>query len=175
MSHFSPAISPKLGSCISDLSTFGELAIPTGSAEFTFQVDIQPSESPEELWFGLLSFNTESHPSISGFAIRLDLNRGEIWDAQNGFGLLGTFETGPLWQNQFDADETLLLSFKIQKHGQNLVPTLQFGDLTYLYPALSTSYLQANTLTAVAGAVQPGRDAAPCCHFPAFWLTQPAT
>ena len=175
MSPFSSALSPTLGTCLSDLSAFGEIALPAGSGALTFQIDIQPSENPEELWFGLLNLPAESHHPVSGFAIRLDLSRGEIWDAQNGFGLLGTFETGPLWQNQFDADDTLLLCFKIEKHGPNLVPTLQLGDSTYLYPSLSTTYLTTNALTAVAGAVQPGRDAEPFCHFPAFWLTQPAS
>ena len=95
MSPFSSAISPSLATCLADLSTFGEIALPAGNAELTFQIDIQPSESPEELWFGLLNLPAESHQPISGFAIRLDLNRGEVWDALNGFGLLGTFETAP--------------------------------------------------------------------------------
>jgi hypothetical protein len=175
MSPFSSALSSNLGSCLSELSTFGQIDLPEGCAELTFQIDIQPSESPEELWFGLLNLSAESHHPVSGFAIRLDLNRGEIWDAQNGFGLLGTFETGPLWQNQFDADETLLLCFKIAKHGPNLVPTLHLGDSTHLYPSLSTTHLNTKALTAVAGAVQPGRDAEPFCHFPAFWLTESAS
>jgi hypothetical protein len=137
-------------------------------------MDIHPAESPEAIWFGLLATD-ETAPEIkAGMAVRIDLARGEVWDAVNGMGLLATLETGPLGLGRYDAEDSLLIRLKVEKCGQNLLPTLQIGDDVCLYPAISATAFEHTPLKAVAGAVQPGRDAEPFCHYPAFWLTQAA-
>jgi hypothetical protein len=157
-----------------DLSAYGEIALPSGHAELAFQMDINPSESPDAIWFGLIAADENPHEIKAGMAVRIDLARGEVWDALNGMGLLGTLELGPLGLGRYDEHETLLIRLKVEKFGQNLIPTLHIGDDVCLYPAISADSLQQTPLMAVAGAVQPGRDAEPFCHYPAFWLRQAA-
>jgi hypothetical protein len=160
-----------LDTCHSSLSTFGELTLPLTDGDLTFQIDIVPSESPEVIWFGLLNPPANQSNRLAGFAVRIDLVRGEVWDAQNGLGLLGTLETGPLGLDRFDQDDTLLLSLRLEKRGPNLIPSLQIGGTPCLYPALTLSNLHNDCLTAVAGAAETGRDAPPFTHYPAFWLS----
>lgn len=173
MSPYPTSHTPSLGNCISDLSNFGEIDLPSGVAELSFQIDIDSANCPNEVWFGLLNHPESTQLPTTGFAIRIDFSRGQVWDAQNGFGLLGTIEETPSWQTSAEVEDTLLLSLKIEKCGPNLIPTLHIGGSTLLYPSLSEISLSGKTFSAVAGAIQSGRDADPFLHFPAFWLTQP--
>jgi hypothetical protein len=173
MSPHSTSYTPSLGNCISDLLSFGEIDLPSGAAKLSFQIDIDSTSCPNEVWFGLLCHPESTQLPASGFAIRIDFARGEVWDVQNGFGLLATIEEFPSWQTDVEVEDTLLLSLNIEKCGPNLIPTLNVGGSTVLYPSLSETSLSGKTFTAVAGAIQSGRDADPFLHFPAFWLTQP--
>jgi len=161
-----------LASSLLDLSTFGEIDLPPGQAELTFQMDVVPSECPDEFWFGLLATNDSHQAIIGGMAIRIDLERGEVWDALNGMGLLGTLDLGPFGRGRQDADDPLVIRLKVNKHADNLLPILEIGDTRFLYPAISAAHFRATPITAIAGAVQPGRDAEPFCHYPAYWLSQ---
>ena len=174
MSPSLPVVPASLASSLLDVSTFGEICLPRGQAEMTFQIDIVPSECPEEFWFGLLAIDQGHHEIVAGMAVRIDLARGEVWDALNGMGLLGTLETGPLGLGRHDGDDTLLIRLKVEKHGDNLLPFLEIGGETCLYPAISALAMRETPITAIAGAAQPGRDVEPFCHYPAFWLTQAA-
>lgn len=175
MSPSLPVLPHSLASSLLDLSTFGEVTLPSGHAELTFQMDIVPSECPEEFWFGILATDESHQGIIAGMAVRIDLARGEVWDAVNGMGLLGTLEAAPLGlERQDDDEEPFTLRLKVEKYGSNLLPSLEIGGSACLYPALSASAFQGAPVTAIAGAAQPGRDAEPFCHYPAYWLTQAA-
>jgi hypothetical protein len=167
----SSTVRPDKGSPLSDLCNFGSIQFTTGNADMTFQIDIIPSETPSEVWFGILNLPLHSHTPATGFAIRIDFALGEIWDAQNETGLLGTIETNPASFEEPEQPDSFLLSLKLEKRGGNLLPHLELGGKSYLYPAISLASLASNSMTAVAGTVQKGRDAAPFCHFPAFWLS----
>ncbi len=74
-----------------DLVGFGTLEVPPHPLRFAFQVDISPKESPAQVMFGHVSQESNGGGKISshGFAIRLDLATGEIWDLLNESGLIG--------------------------------------------------------------------------------------
>jgi hypothetical protein len=155
-----------------DLSQFGRLLVPAGACDITFQLDIIPSESPAQIWFGLATLSPLHQTPDTGFAIRVDLAHGEVWDALNRTGFLGHLETGPLGLDQYDAETPLLLSFHIEKRGENLVPSLRVGSASFLYPALPAT--PDMMLCGLAGAAQPGADAGPFCLYPALWLAASA-
>lgn len=160
----------EMGAPNSDLTIFGQLEFPSGNVEMTFQVDIVLSESPLEVWFGILNFPFHSKSQVKGFAVRIDFARCEVWDSVNGAGLLGLIEMPPTASEDRDQSDSFLLSLKLEKRGINLLPLLEVGGKTYLYPALSLVNLENHRMTAVAGTIQTGRDAEPFCHFPAFWI-----
>ena len=172
MSPSLPVLPTSLAASLLDLSTFGAICLPSGQAELTFQMDIVPSECPNEFWFGLLATHDSPHAILGGLAILIDLERGAVWDALNGMGLLGTLDLDPYGRSRQDADDTLVIRLKVDKHADNLLPVLEIGGTRFLYPAISATTFRDTPVTAIAGAAQPGRDAEPFCHYPAYWLTQ---
>ncbi len=170
MPHSLPSAAlAKLTDCLYDLSFFGQLDVPALDCDLAFEVDIIPRDCPGQIWFGLVSLDSRDQTPESGFAVRLDLERGEVWDALHDGGLLGELEKGPLGLDLHDEEEPLLLSLRVEKLGGNLLPSLRIGGKQFLYPALAAG--ERHRLTAIAGALQPGRDAAPFCLYPAVWMT----
>lgn len=169
MQHLLLSTQPGWSHCLYDLSGFGQLDLPAFDCQLAFEVDILPRDCPSQLYFGLVSIDPQAGCPQAGFAIRLDLERGEVWDALNGQGLLAHLEIGPLGLDRYDETEPLLLSLRVHQHGRNLLPEWRLGEQAILYPAVSAQGL--TRLSAIAGAFQPGRDAAPFCHFPALWMT----
>jgi hypothetical protein len=167
-----PSLPSELSDCILDLSQFGSLTIPADATELHFQIDLLPSLCPDQVFFGLVHLDSTSHQPLAGFAIQLDWTSGHVRDALNGFGILTTLDLTPMADRLLAVDAPLTLNLKVEKAGTNLIPTFHVGDLPLLYPAITAA---ANTpLTGIAGAPQPGPDAAPFCIYPALWMvTQP--
>ncbi len=172
MAHLLPSAQPDWTHCLTEVSAYGQLDVPAFNCQLAFEVDIVPRACPDQIYFGLVCFDAQGHSPRAGFAVRLDLHRGEVWDVLNGGGLLGHLETGPLGLERYDEDESLLLSLRVGKLGGNLLPELRIGDQLFLYPAIATQ--EGTRFSAITGAFQPGRDAAPFCHFPALWMTAAA-
>lgn len=168
MSSPLPFATCSISDCILDLSQFGALQLPAESADLHFQIDLVPTECPDQVYFGLVQLDPTNQQPVTGLAIHLDWTSGQVRDALNGFGVLDTLDFAPFALDQIDAEEPLLLSLKIDKCGANLLPTFEVGGKQLLYPAITSN---VNTpFTAVAGAAQPGLDIAPFCLHPALWM-----
>ena len=154
------------------LEVVGSVEVPLGDADLAFQMDLIPGQCPEQIGFGFAALDETERSGTPGFAVRIDLARGEVWDALNGAGLLGELETGPLGLGRYDDEEPLLLSLVLEKRGRNLLPRLNIGGETLLYPALLA--IPGQILSAVTGSMQPGADAPPFCLYPAVWVAQTA-
>lgn len=156
-----------------DLLNFGEQSIPSAPVRFGFQVDLSANPGLSEVVFGLI--NPDNGTRLSqpvGFAIRIDLERGEIWDIINDSGLVGWLEE-PLSDASNRGDGRVLLSLEIERAGSALLPKLQIGGEEWLYPALRSS--DALNLIAVAGCcAHPGKSAPAVQAFsnPTLWSEQ---
>jgi hypothetical protein len=130
-----------------DLANYGSIDAPVGPVRFGFQVDLSPHIKMNEAVFGLVhQSNGVSKPV--GFAVRIDLERGEIWDLVNDSGLIGWVEQ-PIGLAVAAGEEPLLLSLEVERVGSALLPKLQIGGEEWLYPAIrSTSAME---FTAIAG------------------------
>jgi hypothetical protein len=129
-----------------ELLNFGSLEVEAGPVRFGFQVDLTPSVLLSQVAFGLIQ--KDANGSRLGFAVRLDLDRGEIWDMINNSGLIGWIDEP---QNYISAasNEPILLSLEVERMGSALLPKLQVGGEEWLYPAVrSTDSLE---FVAVAG------------------------
>jgi hypothetical protein len=151
------------------LEVIGAVEVPEDNAELAFQMDLIPGQCPDQVCFGFAVLDEPQGHRIPGFAVRLDLQRGEVWDALNGAGLLGELETGPLGLGRYHEEEPLLLSLVLEKRGRNLLPRLRIGHETLLYPALLAQ--PGQVFSAITGSTQPGADAPPFCLYPAVWVT----
>lgn len=153
-----------------DVLNFGEQTIPATPVRFGFQIDLSVNPGVSEVVFGLV--NPEKGTRLGqpvGFAIRIDLDRGEIWDIINDSGLVGWLEE-PLGAVSKRGDGRVLLSLEIERTGSALLPKLQIGGEEWLYPALRSS--DSLSLTAVAGcSAHPGQSAPAIQSFrnPTLW------
>ena len=131
-----------------DTLSFGTINVPTRSARFGFQVDVKPTADMHQIVFGIVQPSGGSRSGLQrlGFAVRVDLERGEIWDLVNGSGLIGWVES-PLGCK--DSNESFLLSLEIERVGSALLPKLQIGGEEWLYPAIRS--VDPLDLVAVAG------------------------
>lgn len=137
---------PQLDSSDFEVLSFGEQCLPSTPVRFGFQVDLKVQPGLKEVVFGLVN----ATPAVRskqpmGFAIRIDLERGEIWDIINDSGLVGWLEQ-PLAGSSTDR---VLLSLEIERAGSALLPKLQVGGEEWLYPALRCN--EDLQLSAVAG------------------------
>lgn len=108
----------------------GNIHVHGLTSHFGFQIHALPEGGISSLMFGLLHENSAK----GGFAIRLDLASGEIWDIANDSGILGWFGQGlPIRQKSL---EPLLLRWEIEHRGGALIPHLQIGDEEWLYPSV---------------------------------------
>jgi len=117
--------------------SYGSLLLPDHPIRFGFQVDIVPENCPNSIIFGIVSRDPAngSHAKTSGFAVRVDLEMREVWDALNKSGLVGWVEH-PLGLAGFTDEEPLLLGWEIEFHGHALIPKLVVADQQWLYPAI---------------------------------------
>jgi hypothetical protein len=162
----------ELSDCILDLTQFGSLSLPPDTAELHFQIDFIPSQCPDQVFFGLVHLDATTQEPLAAMAIQLDWTVGQISDAFNGFGVLTNLDHALMADRFLALDEPVTLKLKVEKNGTNLIPSFQVGDLPLLYPAITTA--AHTSFTGIAGAPQPGPDAAPFCLYPALWMvTQP--
>ncbi len=132
-----PLVSPETAFSSFDLVSFGDILVPDHPLRFGFQVDVVPSANAcKQLIVALVSRDSEMRNGIKrthGFAVRVDLETGEIWDLLNDSGLVGWVEQ-PM--DSFTDEEPLLLNWEVDHHGAALIPRLQIANEVFLYPAL---------------------------------------
>lgn len=117
--------------------SYGSLLLPDHPIRFGFQVDIVPENCPNSIVFGIVSREPANgtHAKTTGFAVRVDLEMREVWDALNKSGLVGWVEH-PQGLAGFTDEEPLLLGWEIEYHGHALIPKLVVADQQWLYPAI---------------------------------------
>lgn len=154
------------------LQSLGHLIVPDFPARFQFQVDIVPSECPEQLIFGLIARDAvnSSQGRTSGFAIRLELDTQEIWDALHQTGVLGALEPeGGL--AAFTDEEPMLIAWEVELHGKAMLPRLHIAGQQFLYPAIHCP--QPTMLEAIVGCAGPwNSDVRNIFLHPALWREQ---
>jgi len=130
---------PQVDSSHYEVLSFGAQSLPTTPVRFGFQVDLTILPGISEVVFGLVNLNHGRHSTQpTGFAIRIDLERGEIWDIMNDSGLIGWLEQ-PLSGRNAAVNDRVLLSLEIERAGSALLPKLQIGGEEWLYPALRSN------------------------------------
>lgn len=166
-----PVISSDSAFACFDLVGFGQVTVPEHPLRFGFQVDIIPSQAPTHLLFGLITrvrdgrFSGRSH----GFAVRVDLETGEIWDALNDSGLIGWIHS-PETLNRFTDEEPMLLSWEVEHLGNALIPRLQIANEEWLYPTLECrAPMSMDTIAGCLGDQSGGMDV---FMHPAVWREQ---
>jgi hypothetical protein len=154
-----------------EIQAFGTQAIPAAPARFGFQVDVQADAGMKQILFGLISTETPSRAQQPiGFGVRIDLERGEIWDAVNDTGLVGWLEEHLA---EFSETGHILLSLEIERTGNALLPKLQVGGEEWLYPAVRS--IDAAELSAIAGFNNDGQVLTPTNTVfsnPSLWSEQ---
>ena len=103
-----------------DVANYGIVEVPSGPARFGFQVDLSPNVILREAVFGLIQQGSSDDGKSIGFAVRLDLERGEIWDLINDSGLIGWVDK-PIGFSVAAGDEPVLLSLEIERVGSALL------------------------------------------------------
>jgi hypothetical protein len=145
---------------------FGTLSVPGKPMRFGFQIDIVPSALSPEIAFGVVHRDVAKGSFGAGFAVRIDLDRGEIWDLVNNSGLVGWIDH-PFGLQAYSVEEPMLLSWEIERIGSVLIPKLQVGGEEWLYPSIRcTESLQ---FTAVAGCSSEQDHASDWFMHPALW------
>jgi hypothetical protein len=131
-----------------DVLNYGSVAAPAKPSRFGFQIDVSPSAELGQIVFGLMQEPQRVGVPRIGFGVRVDLERGEIWDVVNGSGLIGWVEA-PLGSTADGKPESILFSLEIERIGSALLPKLQVGGEEWLYPAVRS--LETFEFTAIAG------------------------
>lgn len=120
---------------------------------------IEVTEVTNGFGFQIRACNPLSHPSLFlalttpgdapavTFAVRVDLESGEIWDIGNNTGMLGWLDRD-LWPNASE-DYPLVLRWEIEHTGHSLIPRLLIGEEEWLYP--SVAFPGDAQFTALAG------------------------
>lgn len=156
-----------------DVLSFGSVTVPAKSSRIGFQIDVKAAQMQSQVMFGLVQPASKSRGMARvGFAVRVDLERGEIWDLVNGSGLIGWVES-PL--KDAAADENFLLSLEIERIGSALLPKLQIGGEEWLYPAVRSQ--DSMELLAVAGCCDQASnpvDASGMLINPSVWCEEAA-
>lgn len=148
------------------LQTFGCIEVPDHPLRFGFQLDLVPSQTESrQVVFALVAQDGApgSRPGSHGFAIRLDLETGEVWDILNESGLIGWVEK-PL--GSFSDEEPMLLNWEVEHYGAALIPKLQIANEVFLYPAVRC--MDGMVMKTFAGC-ETGSEAMPSFMHPAVW------
>ena len=146
------------------LVQYSTVKVPTGPVKFGFQIEVTPSVVLSELIFALVE-KTGPEGQRVGFGVRIDWERGEIWDAINDSGLVGWMDDG--WDFQ---QNTIKVSFEIERVGSALLPKLIIGDEEWLYPARrSGSPLEMAAVAGCMGNTARGLDPEDVFDEPYAW------
>lgn len=145
---------------------FGNVLAGDRPMRLGFQLDVVPTSPCPDLVFGLIQRDGRTGVLGEGFAVRVDLERGEIWDIANHSGLVGWVDH-PLGMPVYSLEEPMLLSWEIERIGMVLIPKLQVAGEEWLYPSIrSAGPLE---LTGMAGCSLDHGPAHDLFLHPALW------
>ncbi len=152
-----------------DWISFGSLEVPMQPLRFGFQIDVSPAAPHPDVVFALVARNGSADGLGEGFAVRIDLDRGEIWDLVNDSGLVGWIEH-PLGLAAFSLEEPMLLSWEVERIGSVLIPKLQVAGEEWLYPSIRSA--SEMKFTGLAGCTAEIASAGDFFMHPALWGEQ---
>lgn len=162
-----PLLCPESALASFDLVSFGKILVPSHPLRFGFQVDLVPSQhSCTQVVFALLSHDPEvpaPEDKPQGFAVRVDLKTGEVWDLLNESGLVGWIDKPA---ETFTDEEPLLFNWEVEHYGAALIPKLQIANEVFLYPALR--HTPGMVMTTAVGS-ESGHDSLHSFIHPAVW------
>ncbi|SKB02213.1 hypothetical protein SAMN02745166_03581 [Prosthecobacter debontii] len=162
-----PLASSEVAFASFDLVSFGEILVPDHPLRFGFQYDVVPSQTGSQNIILALTAVAKipgtEQSCTRGFAVKVDLVTGEVWDLLNDSGLVGWIER-PM--DTFTDEEPMLLNWEVEHYGAALIPKLQIGGEVFLYPALR--YTDGMVMDTVAG-LDIGQDPASTFMHPAVW------
>ncbi len=111
----------------------GRVRVTENTRSFGFQIRAcNPASSPS-LVFALVEDSRSGQQPVK-FAVRVDLESGEIWDIANHSGIIGWLERD-LWPCAGE-EYPLLMRWEIERAGDALIPRLQIGEEEWLYPSV---------------------------------------
>src|SRR4029078_8148344 len=102
------------------IRSHGRIHVRKNTQRFGFQIRARDCVPHPALMFGIAQVESD-HQRVR-FAVRLDLESGEIWDAAHGTGLLGTLEHAN-WPSP-DDERRLLLRWSLERARSVLIPPL---------------------------------------------------
>jgi hypothetical protein len=109
----------------------GRIRVSDGTDWFGFQIRASNLIVHPSLIFALAA---EGAGKTAHFAVRIDLDTGEISDVANNSGVIGWLEQD-LWPSS-DEEYPLLFRWEVEHRGGALIPRLQIGDEEWLYPSV---------------------------------------
>jgi hypothetical protein len=147
------------------LLNYGSIDVVPGPAKFGFEIEVTPSVVLSEVYLALVQPDTNPGQERVGFGIRIDWERGEIWDALNGAGIVGWLD-----EDWGGFGSPVKLSFQIERVGSALLPRLTVGSEEWLYPALrSKTQLKMIALAGVKGNTARDLDPEDIFDAPHLW------
>jgi hypothetical protein len=118
-----------------DFSTHchGKIRIRECTSHFGFQIHAANAVPHPTLVFALTQTPESKRKGVQ-FAVKVDLETGEIWDVANRTGVIGWLDHD-LWPNVTE-DYPLILRWEVEHTGDALIPRLMIGQEEWLYPAV---------------------------------------
>lgn len=128
-------LAPSWPSKLADFSTrcHGKVRIRECTSSFGFQIYAANPLSHPGLYFAL-SQTAEVGRTPVQFAVKVDLETGEIWDVANNTGVIGWLDRD-LWPSVME-EYPLVLRWEIEHTGGALIPRLVIGEEEWLYPSV---------------------------------------
>lgn len=120
---------------LADFSTrcHGRIRVRDCTSSFGFQIHAA-NPLPHPVLVFALSQAPEIGRAAVQFAVKVDLESGEIWDVANNTGVIGWLDR-ELWPSLTE-DYPLVLRWEIEHTGGALIPRLVIGDEEWLYPSI---------------------------------------
>ena len=110
----------------------GRILVGDNTQRFGFQIRGRDTVPHPSLLFGLAQVDGDGEGAR--FAVRIDLDTGEIWDAAHDGGLLGSLDA-PLWP-AMEEEHPLVMRWEIDRARHALIPRLFIGSEEFLYPSI---------------------------------------
>lgn len=111
---------------------YGKISVTEATSSFGFHIRACNSLSHPTLFLALTTLDSLQPVT---FAVRVDLESGEIWDIGNNTGVLGWLDRD-LWPDASE-DYPLVLRWEIEHTGHSLIPRLLIGEEEWLYPSIA--------------------------------------
>ncbi len=110
---------------------YGKISVTEVTNGFGFHIRACNPLAHPSLFIGLTTLNALQPVT---FAVRVNLESGEIWDIGNNTGVLGWLDRD-LWPSATE-EYPLVLRWEIEHTGHSLIPRLLIGEEEWLYPSV---------------------------------------